>query len=360
AHHQENRNHGHGGGGDGAGQLVPEVQQGIGSKHRKRIVFRGTQVPVGTQQHARFFLRLRQMIVIQRRRGEAHSAARSPYLEIGVDWNDQEIVLRLAEDRALRFGHADDFKHHAFRRDGLSDGTRSRKKLVLEIVPDERHVPVAIILDLREKTSLFRLDIVDHRDIGRRALQADVFRYLRAAVHRDTASRADADLFGHGQTLAQKFVFLATQLGIAAQHFHVFLGVEAHHHDALHAVPIGAHTGDILRDVHVHARNYTHHGDQRGGRQNDSEQREKAAQFAAAQRMEGTLDRLQERRMGIHLDPKTFDDSNGDLLTAPAIHSTIASSDYSRLGPRPTNPKWPPYSVAISWIHGLQRTAADS
>ena len=46
------------------------------------------------------------------------------------------------------------------------------------------------------------------------------------------------------------------KLGIAPQHFHVLLGVEAHHHDALHAVSVGAHAGDILRDVDVHARDH--------------------------------------------------------------------------------------------------------
>ena len=37
-----------------------------------------------------------------------------------------------------------------------------------------------------------------------------------------------------------------------------------------------------------------HDGDQSGGRQDDSEQREKAPQLAAAKRMEGTLHRLPE------------------------------------------------------------------
>src|ERR1022692_4221732 len=190
----------------------------------------------------------------------------SPDLEVGLDGDDEEIVLRLAEYRSLSFGHTDNFEHHAFRRNGLSNRTGgSGKKLVLEVVPDERHVHVAIVLDLGEKASVFRLDIVDHSDIGRRALQADVFRHLRAAVHRDTAAGVDADLFGHGQTLAKKFVFFLLELGIAPQHLQVFLGVEAHHHDALHAVPVGAHTGNILCNIDVHARNYAHHRDQ-GGR----------------------------------------------------------------------------------------------
>src|ERR1019366_2278610 len=197
----------------------------------------------------------------------------------GVDGNDQEIVLRLAKYRALGFGHTDDFKHHAFRRNGLSDRTGPDEKLVLEVVPDKCHVHVAIVLDLGEEASLFRLHVGDHPDIGRCTLQADAFRNFGAAVHRDTASGVDADLPRHRQTLAKKFVFLAAQLGITPQHLHVFLGVEAHHHDALHAVPIGAHAGNILRDIDVHARNHAHYRNQRGGGQNDTEQSKKASQL---------------------------------------------------------------------------------
>src|ERR1035438_5587838 len=57
---------------------------------------------------------------------------------------------------------------------------------------------------------------------------------------------------------------------------------------------------------------------------------------------------------------QTFDDSTGaSLTTTPAIHFIIASSDHRRLGPRPMNPRWPPYSVTMSWIHGLERTGAN-
>jgi hypothetical protein len=67
-----------------------------------------------------------------------------------------------------------------------------------------------------------------------------------------------------------------------------------HHDDAAHAEAVGAHVGHILRDVDVHPADHRHHGDQGSGSQNDSEQREKAAKFAAAQRCDGRYYRFPE------------------------------------------------------------------
>jgi hypothetical protein len=109
-------------------------------------------------------------------------------------------------------------------------------------VPDERHVHVAIVLVSERKRPSSASMLVITPILGDAPCKP-TFRQLGAAVHRDAASGADADLFGHGQPLAQKLEFLAVSCGIAPQHFHVLLGVEAHHHDALHAVPVGAHAG---------------------------------------------------------------------------------------------------------------------
>jgi len=49
------------------------------------------------------------------------------------------------------------------------------------------------------------------------------------------------------------------------------------------------HIGDVLRDHHVHAGDHRHHRDQRGSGQNDAQQREEAAQFAGAQRLDAPI-----------------------------------------------------------------------
>ena len=75
-------------------------------------------------------------------------------------------------------------------------------------------------------------------------------------MHRDAAPGIHADFPGEREPLSQELVLLPRQLRIAALHLHVFLRVEAHHYDALHAISVGAHAGDVLRDIDVHAGNH--------------------------------------------------------------------------------------------------------
>ena len=56
------------------------------------------------------------------RAGVAHAVARAVDFEVGLDRNDDEVVLRLAEDGAFGLGHADDLERKALHLDGLSDG----------------------------------------------------------------------------------------------------------------------------------------------------------------------------------------------------------------------------------------------
>src|SRR5438445_718570 len=51
AHHQEDGYHTHRGGRDRAGELVPEIYQGVGGQGRKRVVLLWPEMTVGTQQH---------------------------------------------------------------------------------------------------------------------------------------------------------------------------------------------------------------------------------------------------------------------------------------------------------------------
>ena len=110
------------------------------------------------------------------RPGEIHAAARSPDLEVGLDRNDHEIVLRLAEDGTFGFGDADHLERQAIHRDGAADRVGAGEELVLDVVPDEGHVHAAVVLDVGEEAALCGLVVDDHRHIGRHTLQADVFR----------------------------------------------------------------------------------------------------------------------------------------------------------------------------------------
>ena len=176
----------------------------------------------------------------------AHAVARAPDLEIRLDRDHHEVVLRLPEDRPLRLRDADHFERNAFDDDRSARSHARREKLVLQIVPDERHVHVPVVLDLRNEASVLRFEIGNHADVRRRALHAHAFGDLLALMDRHAAAGDHADLFGHGGRAREKLVLLASQLRIAAQHLHVLLRVEAQHHHALHAIAVRAHIGDVL------------------------------------------------------------------------------------------------------------------
>ena len=62
--------------------------------------------------------------------------------------------------------------------------------------------------------------------------------------------------------------------------------------------------GRSLRDVHVHAVDHRHHGDQRGGGQDDPEQSQEAAQLARPQRVQGDGGGFEKRGLGTDLHGK--------------------------------------------------------
>ena len=76
-----------------------------------------------------------------------------------------------------------------------------------------------------------------------------------AAVDRHAAAGRHADLRGQGQrAIAETRILRGSDCGLRRSISRYFFGIEAHHHDALHAIAVGAHVGDILRDVDIHAR----------------------------------------------------------------------------------------------------------
>ena len=84
-----------------------------------------------------------------------------------------------------------------------------------------------------------------------------------------------------GEVTLQKLVFLHGELWILALEFQIFLGIElAQDGDAVQAEPVCSHVGDLFRHVDIHAVNHRHHDNQRGGGEDNPQQREKAAQLA--------------------------------------------------------------------------------
>ena len=101
-------------------------------------------------------LRLHQMVLIDGRGRVVHAAARAVDLEVRLDGNDDEVVLRLAEDAALGLGDADHLKRPALDLDGLADRIDVREEAVFMSLPMKATAQVALVLDFGEEAARFR------------------------------------------------------------------------------------------------------------------------------------------------------------------------------------------------------------
>src|SRR6202030_2981613 len=111
---------------------------------------------VRAQQDTRFVLRLQQMLMIDREAREIHAAARTPDLKICLDRNDDEVILRLPEDGSLGFRQPHDLERKTLDYNGFPDHLPAGKELLLQVVPEARHVHVALVLDFGDESSLLR------------------------------------------------------------------------------------------------------------------------------------------------------------------------------------------------------------
>src|ERR1039457_1592774 len=93
-----------------------------------------------------------------------------------------------------------------------------------------------------------------------------------------------------------ELVFHRLDLRVALLHGEKLFGVEisekGHSH---HAEAVRTHGRDFLGDIHVHAVNQRRDRNQRGGGQDDAQQREETTQLVLAQRINGDASRLPKR-----------------------------------------------------------------
>ena len=73
------------------------------------------------------------------------------HLEVGLDWNDHEIVLRLAEDTSLSLCYPDYFERPALDLNHFADRIGVRKELLPHVIADKSYVEPFFILGLGEE-----------------------------------------------------------------------------------------------------------------------------------------------------------------------------------------------------------------
>ena len=276
---------------------LPEVDDGFGGEDAEVIVLTGPQVAVGAEQHAHFVLGLGEMLLAAGLGDHADAVAAAVGLEVAFDRDHDEVVLRVAEDAAQRFGRADHFVGAAFDLDELADGVAAFEEARAHIVAEEDDGGVAADLFVGDAAADVDLDVVDGRDVFGDALDIDAEGGVALVGYAGLAGRHHADVLDERGAVLDELVLVRPDLRIALLHFHELLGIPrtepGHAHDA---ETVRTHVGDLLGDIEVHAVDEGGDGDQRSGGENDSEQGEEAAQLVFAQRIDGDPGGFPERR----------------------------------------------------------------
>lgn len=146
---------------------------------------------------------------------------------------------------------------------------------------------MALIFDIGKDAPLIHLRIAHRQRIGGRAHQGDAVHQVALIGEFDRALRLNAGFLDQLGVFFDERELLPRELRIALQRQHKRLRIAiAHVGDAQDAKPVVAHGGGSGRDEHVHPVDDGADRDERGGRKNDPEQGEKAAQLTRPQGIE--------------------------------------------------------------------------
>ncbi len=296
AHHHEDADDADGHGGDRRGELVPEIDDGVRREQAEVIVLAGPQVPVGAEKHTHLVFRLGQLLLLARLGNDADSVSATVRFEVALDRDHHEIVQRVAEHAAQRLGSAHHFVGIAFDLDDFADRIAPLEEAIAHIVAQKDNGSVTANLFVGDAAAGVDLYVIDGGDIVRDALHIHAQDAIALERNASVAGSHHADFFEQGRAVLDELVFVRPDLRIPLLHLHELLGIErAEPRHADYAETIGAHVGDLLRDVQVHPMDEGGHGDQRGGSQNDPEQGKKTTQFVFAERIESDPGSLPER-----------------------------------------------------------------
>ena len=215
---------------------------------------------------------------------QPNARVRAVSLEVALHRNHHEVVLRVAEHAAQLLGHPHHLVRRAFHLDGLIDRVCTLEETRPDVVADEDHRRVTPRFFRRDPAADPHLHIVNRRDIIGDALDVHILHGVALVGHARAPRDHHADALQQGGVALDELVFVALDLRVAFHHFVELLGVpgaEPRHADD--AEPVGAHVGHLVGDVQIHTMDQRGDGDQRGGGQNDAEQREETAQLILVQ-----------------------------------------------------------------------------
>src|SRR6266478_767699 len=223
----------------------------------------------------------------------------SIHLEISLDWDVGKIVLRLTEGRADRVRDADNQERPAINQEFVANGIKAGEKLNGQVVANHSDLGPALIVTLGDVAAVARCDDVDVHHVGGDAADIGVVESMRAGAHFSIDAQLHANAERQLHIVAQRFEVVPGNLFVAAVGLHVLVDV-GNDGEASQQKNVGAHIGDAVGDVAVHAGDQGDDHNERGNRQDDAQEHQEGAHFVGAQGLQGHTDWLSEHNPAFH------------------------------------------------------------
>src|ERR1039457_4236403 len=234
-----------------------------------------------------FVLEFRHVRAIRRLNEDEQLRAACPDGAIGTQGDNGKVILALSECAADSFGDTHNAERKAPELNLLVERIAVGKQLLHQVLTDDEDAGIVLVVDVADIASLLDFFAANVGETGGHRVELDLVDHVALVARWRTGVE-----HGHGAeflvplaVVAQVFVVLPAKRLVAAarveETIETLRPLELVQHE-----PIGAQVGDMLGDIEVHAVDHRHDHDQRGGGNDDAEQRQEGPELVAAQRLQ--------------------------------------------------------------------------
>ena len=128
---------------------------------------------VGAQEHAHLVLGFHQVRLVDGPGDHANAVATAVGLEVGLDGDQDEVVLGFSEDASQCLGDAHDLVRIAFDGDGLAERVLGFEEARADVVADEGYGRVAAHFLVGDAAAVIHLHVVDGENVVGDAIDLD-------------------------------------------------------------------------------------------------------------------------------------------------------------------------------------------
>src|ERR1039457_2395246 len=283
AHHGGDRTYHHKYGEERRTDTLPQRDITLGCANIEVFVTAFGDVAAGAHDYPHVVLRLlKELLAAGSLDFQRQTVSRSSDSQIGVEWDDHESILILAQDGTDRLERPDYRELFVARFDHVPDGVHSGKQFLYEAVAEKADGRGVAVFRLRKIAARRPRARVDLGHVGRVAVERDVLQVAVAVAYAERAGDRGAHVlavrtaFRHGLQVLKQNVLVA----LSADHHREIRDREG---QARNTKNVGAEIRDLLFHVAVGALHQSHDGDQRGHPHGEAQPGQRGAQLVSAE-----------------------------------------------------------------------------